>query len=372
MSAHVLFVDDEEPNLVVFEAVCGDDFEVLTANSGEDGLKLLREHDVAVVLSDQRMPGMTGTELLEKVQEEYPDTIRLLITAYSDLQAAEDAINRGHVRRYLRKPWEPESLKAELRDAMDLYDMNDKMKRLERRLVETERAYSLGVAAAGVADEIRSPVGWVNNNLQVCETSIGTVASILGEDPPNLTRARGILTQLSASVSDARMGVRRILELADSMAKPPEDDEQELIDLTEIVRLTLRMAERSGLRGQALIEVTGGSTKVRASRTRLSQIALNLLANALQAVGSQGPQGVVRISTNTEGDIAKLEVTDNGPGLNAEQLENLFNPFGTAIDAKGGGVGLAISKRIAKSLSGELTAERASTGMKFTLKLPKA
>ena len=109
MTAHVLFVDDEEPNLVVFEAVCGDDFPVLTASSGAAGLELMREHEIGVVLTDQRMPGMTGIELLEKVETEYPETIRLLITAYSDLQAAEDAINRGHVRRYMRKPWEPEA-----------------------------------------------------------------------------------------------------------------------------------------------------------------------------------------------------------------------------------------------------------------------
>jgi DNA-binding NtrC family response regulator len=87
MTAHVLFIDDEEPNLVVFEAVCGDDFPVLTASSAAAGLQLMAEHEIGVVLTDQRMPGMTGIELLEKVEVEYPDAIRLLITAYSDLQA---------------------------------------------------------------------------------------------------------------------------------------------------------------------------------------------------------------------------------------------------------------------------------------------
>ncbi|MBW2190236.1 MAG: response regulator [Deltaproteobacteria bacterium] len=80
MTAHVLFVDDEEPNLVVFEAVCGDDFPVLTASSAAAGLQLMEEHEIGVVLTDQRMPGMTGIELLEKVEADYPDAIRLLIT----------------------------------------------------------------------------------------------------------------------------------------------------------------------------------------------------------------------------------------------------------------------------------------------------
>ncbi|MBW2381036.1 MAG: response regulator, partial [Deltaproteobacteria bacterium] len=248
MTAHVLFVDDEEPNLVVFEAVCGDDFPVLTASSAEAGLQLMEEHEIGVVLTDQRMPGMTGIELLEKVETEYPDAIRLLITAYSDLQAAEDAINRGHVRRYMRKPWEPEVLRAELRDAIDLYNLNSRVKQLEQRLLETERAYSLSVVATGLADELRNPVGWIRNNLTVIETSIAAATAALEEATPNVTRARGTLAQVENAVIDARDGVKRILELTEEMAKAPEEVEAEIVNLADAVRVALRKAESSGLR----------------------------------------------------------------------------------------------------------------------------
>ena len=281
MTAHVLFVDDEEPNLVVFEAVCGDDFPVLTASSAAAGLELMKAHEVGVVLTDQRMPGMTGIELLEKVEQEYPDAIRLLITAYSDLQAAEDAINRGHVRRYMRKPWEPEVLRAELRDAIDLYELNTRVKELERRLLDAERAYSLSVVASGLADELRHPVGWIRNNLTVIETSVDAATAALEESTPNVTRARGTLAQVGGAVSDARDGVKRILELTEQLSRAPEEAPTELIDLGETVRVALRKAESSGLRGRALIEVaTGVDLKVLATRTNLVQIALNLLANA--------------------------------------------------------------------------------------------
>lgn len=374
MTAHVLFVDDEEPNLVVFEAVCGDDFPVLTASSGRIALELMEEHEVGVVLTDQRMPGMTGIELLEKVEVEHPDAIRLLITAYSDLQAAEDAINRGHVRRYMRKPWEPEVLRAELRDAIDLYNLNTRVRELEQRLLETERAYSLSVVAGGIAEELRNPVGWIRNNLTVIETSVDAAVAALEEATPNVTRARGTLAQVANAVTDARDGVKRILELIEEMAKAPEEAPAEVVDLADAVRVALRKAEGSGLRGRALIEVaTGVEPKVMATRTNLVQIALNLLANAIQrAANRKDGQGIVRVSTAVKDGNAILDVSDNGPPITGDP-EAVFKPFGVGGRLQGAGVGLAISKRIAEELGGQL--EVSATDDKetrFRLTLPAA
>jgi two-component system NtrC family sensor kinase len=373
MTAHVLFVDDEEPNLVVFEAVCGDDFPVLTASSAAVGLELMKDHEVGVVLTDQRMPGMTGIELLEKVEVEYPDAIRLLITAYSDLQAAEDAINRGHVRRYMRKPWEPETLRAELRDAIDLYTLNTRVKELEQRLLDTERAYSLSVVATGLAEELRNPVGWIRNNLTVIETSVDAAIGALEEATPNVNRARGTLTQVANAVADARDGVKRILELTDEMSKGPEEAPAEMVDLADAVRVALRKAESSGLRGRALIEVsTGVEPKVMAPRTNLVQIALNLLANAIQrAANRDNGQGVVRVSTAILGGKAVLDVADTGPPI-AGDPEAVFKPFGVGGRLQGAGVGLAISKRIAEELGGELEVSVVDKETRFRLKLPLA
>jgi two-component system NtrC family sensor kinase len=374
MTAHVLFVDDEEPNLVVFEAVCGDEFPVLTASSGAAGLELMKKHEIGVVLTDQRMPGMTGIELLEKVENEYPDAIRLLITAYSDLQAAEDAINRGHVRRYMRKPWEPETLRAELRDAIDLYTLNTRVKELEQRLLDTERAYSLSVVASGLADEMRNPVGWIRNNLTVIETSVDAAVAALEERTPNVDRARGTLAQVTNAVADARDGVKRILELTDEMSKGPEESPAELVNLADAVRVALRKAESSGLRGRALIDVaTGVEPKVMAPRTNVVQIVLNLLTNAIQrAANREDGQGVVRVSTSILRGEAVLDVSDNGPPVRGE-LDAVFKPFGVGGRLQGAGVGLAISKRIAEELGGELTVS-ASDGKetRFRLTLPPA
>ena len=93
-----MFVDDDEANLVVCEAALGDDFDVQTASSAADALKVFEERDVAVLVTDQRMPGVTGVELCEQVKERSPDTIRILITAYSDLKAAIEEFRRRRRR----------------------------------------------------------------------------------------------------------------------------------------------------------------------------------------------------------------------------------------------------------------------------------
>ena len=131
MSVKVLFVDDDPANLVVCEAACGDDFEVVTASSAEAALELMRTEEVGVIVADQRMPGTTGVELLERVRVEYPDTVRVLITAYSDIQAAIAAINRGRIFRYINKPWDDGELQMTVRQGLERQALEREKQRLE-------------------------------------------------------------------------------------------------------------------------------------------------------------------------------------------------------------------------------------------------
>jgi len=231
------------------------------------------------------------------------------------------------------------------------------------------------VVASGLADELRNPVGWIRNNLTVIETSITAATAALEEATPNVTRARGTLAQVENAVTDARDGVKRILELTEEMAKAPEEVETEIVDLAEAVHIALRKAESSGLRGRALIEVTTGvEPKVMATRTNIVQIALNLLANAIQrAATRKGGQGIVRVTTAMLGDKAVLDVSDNGPQIEADQMEAVFKPFGVGGRLHGAGVGLAISKRIAEELGGQLEVSAADgKETRFRLTLPPA
>jgi signal transduction histidine kinase len=218
-------------------------------------------------------------------------------------------------------------------------------------------------------------VGWIRNNLTVIETSITAATAALEEATPNVTRARGTLAQVENAVIDARDGVKRILELTEEMAKAPDEVETEIVDLADAVRIALRKAESSGLRGRALIEVTTGvEPKVMATRTNIVQIALNLLANAIQrAATREGGQGIVRVTTAMVGGQAVLDVSDNGPRIEADQMDAVFKPFGVGGRLHGAGVGLAISKRIAEELGGQLEVSAADAKeTRFRLTLPPA
>lgn len=125
----VLFVDDELQNLESFKATFRRDFQVYTCISVPDALELLKNQEVQIVLSDQRMPGMTGVEFFEIIQKEYPELIRILITGYADINIVVDAVNKGKIYKYLQKPWDNDTLKAIIMEAYEVYDKNMTEKR---------------------------------------------------------------------------------------------------------------------------------------------------------------------------------------------------------------------------------------------------
>src|ERR1700736_6314535 len=125
----LLVVDDEAEVVHSLQDLLRFDYRVLGSTRAQDGLKLLEREQVHIVMSDQRMPEMTGVEFLKKLRETHPQIVRLLFTAYADLKAVVDASNQGSVYRYIPKPWEPQELQAVLRQAAEHYDLLDERKR---------------------------------------------------------------------------------------------------------------------------------------------------------------------------------------------------------------------------------------------------
>src|SRR5262245_8579244 len=137
---HSLLVVDDEPDLVqTVRDLLRFEYRVLGATRAAEGLRLMEQEPVHVVMSDQRMPEMTGVEFLRILRQRYPDTVRLLFTGYADINAVSDAINQGNVYRYISKPWEPNELRAVLKQAVEYYDLNVERKRLLGELQEKNR-----------------------------------------------------------------------------------------------------------------------------------------------------------------------------------------------------------------------------------------
>lgn len=132
----ILIVDDEEAVLESLEMTLEDNYQVFTATTAEDGLGLFDTHDIALVISDQRLPGMSGADFLTEIYARKPQCIRLMLTGYADLAAIMRAINDGHVYGYISKPWDPDALRLTVRHAMDSYLLNRENQRLTHALRE--------------------------------------------------------------------------------------------------------------------------------------------------------------------------------------------------------------------------------------------
>ena len=142
----VLYVDDEEINLINFRETLSDDFEIFTSGSGQEALVLLeREGEMALVVSDQRMPGMSGIELLARIKETYPDTIRMIISAYTEIHELIEAINKAEVYRYFVKPWKEEQLRLSIGNAVGTYALGQEIKQFveqgRKQMAERMRSF---------------------------------------------------------------------------------------------------------------------------------------------------------------------------------------------------------------------------------------
>ena len=137
LNINVLYVDDEENNLQAFKASFRRIFNVFTAISADEGKKILAQNEIHVLITDQRMPGTLGTELLAQAVKDYPDQIRILLTGFSDIEAIKDAINRGQIYHYLQKPWNDQELKETIENAYKVYHLKKKQKELSEQLLVT-------------------------------------------------------------------------------------------------------------------------------------------------------------------------------------------------------------------------------------------
>ncbi len=130
----ILYVDDEENNLVSFKANFRLKYKVLTATGGDEALKVMRDNLVHIIITDQRMPNMTGVEFLEKVIEEFPDPVRILLTGYADMTAVIDAVNKGKIFHYLTKPWNEEELDKTILRAFEIYKEKKEIEGMNKKL----------------------------------------------------------------------------------------------------------------------------------------------------------------------------------------------------------------------------------------------
>jgi len=146
----VLYIDDEGINLLAFKASFRRIFEVFTAKSADEGIDVLKSHPIEVVLSDQRMPGKTGVDFFEEIKDLYPTPIRILITAFSDIESIIDAVNKGNIYRYVTKPWSNFELQLTIENSHKLYKLKEENNNL---ILKYEKIFSVSTDPIILLDE---------------------------------------------------------------------------------------------------------------------------------------------------------------------------------------------------------------------------
>jgi two-component system, NtrC family, sensor kinase len=286
-----------------------------------------------------------------------------VITAYSDLQAAIDAINRGQAQRYLRKPWDTHELRLVVGEAFEAYQVHRRVRDLEQRLIATERVYALGVVGAGVAHELRNPLSALKVGLEYFQSLM-----------PQLRRGAGpdVLDDADQVLDDMELGLRAVLDIAESMSLTTRSRAEGLVDLAEVVTLASR-AVRGEARRRARLELDLQPVpRIDGSRTRLGQVVLNLVVNALEAMDPAAVgRNLVRVRLRSSGGRVQLSVEDNGPGIPPAAVDRIFDPFFTTKLDGGTGLGLAISRQIVSEHRGTLTVRSVlGEGTSFLADLP--
>ena len=356
----ILLVDDELDNLANLIFAFELDYNLTTASSAAEALDILNREDIAVVISDQRMPEVSGTELLSMIKESHPKVVRILITAYSDIEAAIEAINQGHVYRYIHKDLAMKDIESIIKQAIEYHQMKEDLERATECLVKSEKLITIAEMAAGIGHEIKNTITGINLGLDGLALRLGAI----GFNDPNVN------TLLGKTKEYANRSVE-ILKRLNDFAKPGHMHVQH-VDLCKVVDTSIEMA-RDGLK-RLLInidiakEMDEDLPKVEGNYVHFEEVFLNLIHNASQAMEESG--GRVTIRGVPENGQVRIAVQDTGPGIPKENLNRVTGAFFTT-KKDGMGMGLYIIHNILKTFGGDLELEsEEGKGSKFTVVLP--
>lgn len=376
----ILVVDDEPEVLHSVHDLLRLEYRVISCSDGAEALRTLESPgEIQVVMSDQRMPGMSGVEVLRHAKRLRPEATRLLFTAYADIKAVVDAINQGSVYRYITKPWDPDELQLVVRQAVEKHDMVVEKSRLvaeleesNQRLLEANRLKGAFIEVA--SHELNTPVAVVLGMTQLWKLNANNCS-----EPAEHTWVDRIH---NAGKRLART-VERMLELirTDEVAQPLD---LEMTALEPVIRQAVtEMAPFLMARRQRVdldIDPKLGEAEIDAAK--IGDVLANLLINAIKFTPDDG---TIRVAAGPDGlDQVRLAVVDRGVGIDPATRPYVFEPFFTGFDTvhhssgefeyckKGIGLGLCLVKRFVELHGGTIEVRSApGLGSTFAFTLPR-
>jgi signal transduction histidine kinase len=375
MEKQVLLVDDEPGILKVLGISLADrGYRVLTAQNGEEALRVFHEADPEVILTDIKMPGMDGIELLKRIKEESPNTEVIMITGHGEMELAIQSL-KYDASDFITKPIHDETLDIALRRALEklstkkmLREYTENLEKLveekSRKLVEAERLAAVGQTVAGLAHAIKNITAGLTGGMYVLEKGI---------DLENRT-------YLSQGWQMIKGNVQKIKGMAVDLLNYAKEREPEyqLCDPNEPAKevwdLMLPRATELGV--TLKIALAQGLPKVWFDREGVHRVLLNLVTNAIDActdISCVPRAGEVSLRTlESEGWAVEYQVMDNGCGMDEETRKKIFQIFFSTKGSRGTGLGLMIAKKIVDEHGGAIdVSSEKGKGTVFTVRLPK-
>jgi two-component system, probable response regulator PhcQ len=373
----VLYVDDEERSLTNFTRAYGEEFRILTATSAQEGLDLFERQadDIGILMTDQRMPGEKGVWLLERARQLRPRVLRMLVTAFADMDAAISAVNTGAIYKYITKPWDPVQLEMTLRQGLEFFMvqgerdqlLHEKMSVL-RNMMIADRIVSLGLLAAGLSHHIRNSMVAVKTFLDLAPMKMAEEKDSAsgGLRDPDFWReyhqnVQGQIEKVNVLLADLRTASEN------NKAGEPFADE---IHLKAALSLRLEaLAESFGARRITVEnQIPDSLPLMRVDKPKFDRLFDLLLKDEL-AMLPAGSRITLTAETQEQDMIVRL--TDNGPALPPAALQVVCDPF----TVTGGvpseyGINLMACFFIAHHHGGKVEAQSQPGGNTFTIRLP--
>ena len=374
----ILVVDDEVRIVELLRRELGRIYKVFTATGGPEALEIMDQEDISLVVADQRMPGMSGTELLTKIVENHSDTIRILLTGYTDLNALVGAINDGQVYRYVSKPWEPEELKIVIKQGIEkfelekengillqglkkknveLYEALEELRKAQKELLRTERLSTIGKMTNMIIHDFKNPL-----------TSVMGLSELLISMPMIDERKRN--TYYRMIHDESQRILQMVLEILEYVRGEGPTLSMETLEIGKFMDVFRQEIEiyLNGSNVELEIDVLCRDA-VYLDQKRFKRALHNLVANAKEAMLEGGK---LVLKAEAEPDQVLLRVCDTGPGIPRDVQPNIFEAFFTQGKEKGSGMGLAIVKRIVEAHNGEILLESSDeSGTTFCIRLPR-
>ncbi len=324
----ILYVDDEEQALKYFVLAYEADFNILTATNVDDALGLIETDGsrIGVLITDQRMPGKTGVNLLERIRQDRPEIVRILTTAYADMDSAIEAVNAGAIYKYIVKPWNVRDLRGVLLRAMDYFTVQHERNLLLReklsvlqRIIVADRVHSLSVLATGLAHQIRNSTSALSTFLELAPSKLRQEVSDSALKNPEFWK-----DMWSLALQENHRILQLVQHVADATVAPSYNFGGKL-SIAELLK--------PHLSGDVTVQGSIPIGEIACDSDMLPRMLAILLKRAARLSNSKSLQlNITAVPDVWSAPGFELRISTNGPAWDEKVVASIFTAFAPAED----------------------------------------